>query len=1169
MLRNLKSFNQQELEEKVLKLWEEKNIFERTLKIKKGQKSKQYNFWEGPPSANGRPGIHHILSRVFKDVFARYATMSGFLVSRKAGWDTHGLPVEIETEKSLGIKSKKEIEKYGIKEFNQKALEIVWKYKDEWEKITKRIGYWLDMKNPYITYSPEYIESLWWVFGQLSQKGFLKEFYKVTPYCPRCQTGLASHELAQPGVYKNVSDPSLYIKFPIKNKKNEYLLVWTTTPWTLSANTAIAVLKDAWYKKFKVKDEYFWSLFLPEKFLKEGISQVVETISGDKLIGLEYEPLFRYPHKISLPIKMYSVIGADFISDQEGTGLVHIAPTFGEDDFDLIFKNQNNLSDYQIPETVNLDGLIKKGFIGENLFVKEADDLIIEALNKRNLIFYLEKIEHEYPFCWRCSTPLLYLARKSWFFEVSKIRQKLLDANSSVNWIPAHIKDGRFGEWLSQAKDWAISRQRYWGTPLPIWQCEECGENNIVSSLEDLNQKRVHKNKYFIIRHGETTSILEGWIGSGKEVGRFISRMTPKGIKQIEKSAKELAKKKISIIYASPYSRIKEVVSILQKYINVKVVFDDRLKEIDCGIWNHKNILEFRQSFSHIKERFDNPPEGGESLNDVRKRVYSFIQEIDSRHNDENIIIAGHGDPLWMLESAVKHFCPEEALSLPYISVGTWRELCLDNYPTNDFGNIDIHRPFVDKVKIQCQKCGKIAKRVNDVIDVWFDSGAMPYAQDHFPFGDKNKKSKKNPNSFPANFICEGVDQTRGWFYTLMVISVMLTQKAPYKNVMSLGLIMDKFGQKMSKSKDNVIDPWSVINKYGVDPIRWYFYTLNDPGESKNFDEEEIKKVTRRFLMTIYNSFVFLQMYGKDKLDISHTPGSKDILDRWIISRLSKLSYEVKNSMDAYDIVLSCRKIEEFVDDLSRWYIRRSRRRLQKPEDSRTGKKDYENVSKTLAVALYQLSIIIAPFVPFFSESLYQSIKKSYKFQSKDSVHLESWPEVDRSNINSEIESVMQEVRDISSLVLAKRAEVQIKVRQPLLSLMLKNTKLKNKKFSGILDIIKKEVNVKEIIFDNKIEESFILDTNITSELKIEGVVREFMRIIQDLRQTSNLVPRDIIMVSVDCSGDFKNIISQDIENLQKEVGAKRIDFSKTSKFDIELETKIDIHKIWISIRKI
>ncbi len=1169
MLRNLKSFNQQELEEKVLKLWKEKNIFKKTLKPKKGHKSKQYNFWEGPPSANGRPGIHHILSRVFKDVFARYATMNGFLVPRKAGWDTHGLPVEIETEKSLGIKSKKEIEKYGIKEFNQKALEIVWKYKDEWEKITERIGYWLDMKNPYITYAPDYIESLWWVFGQLSKNGFLKEFYKVTPYCPRCQTGLASHELAQPGAYKNVSDPSLYIKFQIKNKKNEYLLVWTTTPWTLSANIAVAVLKDAQYKKFKIKDEYFWALFLPEKFLKEGVSQVVETVSGNKLIGLEYEPLFKYPHKISLPIKMYSVIGADFVSDQEGTGLVHIAPTFGEDDFDLIFKNQNNLSNYQIPETVNLDGTIKKGFIGENLFVKEADNIIIEDLNKRNLIFHLEKIEHEYPFCWRCSTPLLYLARKSWFFEVSKIRKELLDANSSVNWIPAHIKDGRFGEWLSQAKDWAISRQRYWGTPMPIWQCKECGENNIISSLEDLNKKRAHKNKYFIIRHGETTSILEGWIGSGKETGRFVSRMTPKGIKQIEKSAKELTKKKISVIYASPYSRIKEVVSILQKHIDAKVVFDDRLKEIDCGIWNHKNILEFRKSFSHIKERFDHPPENGESLNDVRKRVYNFIQEIDSRHNGENIIIVGHGDPLWMLESAVKHLSSKEAISISYINVGTWREIYFDNYPTNDFGNIDIHRPFVDRIEIKCEKCGKTTRRIADVMDVWFDSGAMPYAQDHFPFSDQNNNPKKVPNSFPADFICEGIDQTRGWFYTLMVISVMLTQKAPYKNVMSLGLVMDKFGQKMSKSKDNVIDPWSVINKYGVDPIRWYFYTLNDPGESKNFDEEEVKKVTRRFLMTIYNSFVFLQMYGKDKLDISSPSKSKDILDRWIISRLSRLSYEVKNSMDAYNIVLSCRKIEEFVDDLSRWYIRRSRRRLQKPEDSKSGGKDYKNISETLAFTLYQLSIIIAPFVPFFSESLYQSIKKSYKFQSKDSVHLENWPEIDKDNIDAGLELAMQEVRDISSLVLAKRAEVQIKVRQPLLSLTLKNTKLKTKKFLDILEILKKEVNVKEIIFNDKLEESFVLDINITPELKMEGTIREFMRVIQDLRQTSNLIPKDDIMVNIDCSMDFKNIISQDIKNLQKEISAKRIDFSKTSKFDLELETKIDAHKIWIGIRKI
>ncbi len=581
MLRNLKSFNAPEVEEKVLKLWKEKHIFQKTLKPK-GKTKKTFHFWEGPPYANGRPGIHHILARVMKDVVLRYKTMRGFVVPRKAGWDTHGLPIEIEAEKALGVSTKKEIEKLGIEAFNEKAQEAIFKYKSEWEKLTERIGYWLDLDNPYMTYTPDFIESLWWVFAQINKRGYLKQFYKVMPYCPRCQTVLSSHELGQPGVYQNVKDPSVYLKFQLKNKKDEYLLVWTTTPWTLSANIAVAVAADVEYTLFDIDGEKLWAYDIPQELLEGKKVEKKGTKKGEELVGEEYKPLFKYPEKLNLPITPYSVLAADFVSTEEGTGLVHIAPSFGEDDFNLIFSEGIG-GGYTLPETITEDGLVLDKMPGAGLPVKEADSVILDKLEKKGLLFAKKEEEHEYPHCWRCSTPLLYSARESWFFEMSRLRKEMVKANKNINWIPSYLKEGRFGEWISQAKDWAISRERFWGTPLPIWRCDKCEQIQVADSLKYLNDHRTHTNTFYLMRHGEADSNKGDWIASNEENGTKTSHMTKKGIGEVQKTAKEFAKKQIDLIITSPYERTKKTADIIAKKTGAKTVEHKRLKELHEG----------------------------------------------------------------------------------------------------------------------------------------------------------------------------------------------------------------------------------------------------------------------------------------------------------------------------------------------------------------------------------------------------------------------------------------------------------------------------------------------------------------------------------------------------------------------------------------------------------
>ncbi|MCX7616118.1 MAG: class I tRNA ligase family protein [Patescibacteria group bacterium] len=1170
MLINLKSFNPSEVEEKVLQFWKEKNIFQKTLNPK-GKKKKFFHFWEGPPYANGRPGIHHVLARVFKDVFLRYKTMQGFIVPRKAGWDTHGLPIEIEAEKDFGVSSKVEIEKIGIDRFNQKAKEIVFRCKDEFEKMTERIGYWLDLKNAYVTYSPDFIESLWWVFKRIYERGYLKELYRVVPYCPRCQTPLSNHELGQPGVYKSVPDPSLFVKFPLAGKENEFLLVWTTTPWTLPANVAVAVLPEGDYVKYKVGQDYLWMLegapFLREKFELEE----VERKKGKEMAGWKYQPLYPLKQKINLPIEPYSVLLADFVSMEEGTGLVHIAPTFGEDDFNLVFA-QGIKENHHLPHTVEDDGTMAKGVIGEGLPIKEADKVILQDLEKRGLVLLVDKIEHEYPHCWRCSSPLIYFAKKSWFFEVSRLRKELVEANQKINWYPEYLKEGRFGNWIAEAKDWSISRDRFWGTPLPIWRCQKCQKLTVVGSFQELFSLQPHEepNKYFLLRHGEAESNIKQIVDADPKNKDRIG-LTSKGKKQAQQVAKKLKKEGVDLIFSSDFRRTRETAEIIAKELGIKkVIFDERLREINVGIFHGHNVQDYHTYFPSYQDKFQKQPEKGESLKDVSKRVWNFVKEVEKKYHGKKILIVSHEYPLWMLYSVIKGLWQERSIrekeerGNDFLKPAQFEVVDFALAPRDEWGMADYHRPYVDKISLKCQHCGSLANRISDVADVWFDSGAMPYAQHHWPFeGPKTKY----PFGFPADFICEGIDQTRGWFYTLLATAVLLGMGTPYKNVVSLGLVLDKYGQKMSKSRGNVVDPWSVINKFGIDAVRWYFYSINSPAEPKNFDEEEIKNSLRRLLMLVYNSFAFLQLYGQRRLPLEKTPSLKNPLDQWILLRLSQTALAVEERMDNYDVLKSTQLIEELVDDLSRWYIRRSRRRFQKPDlDSLQGKKDYQNASWVLAFVLLNLSKLLAPFIPFFAEALYQSLKKLYRFKSQDSVHLEEWPSFSRpSRKEAKLLEEMSKIRNLASLVLAKRIEVKIKVKQPLSVLRIKNPDLWVDN-PGLLKILAEEVNVKEVVFDKEINQDFELDTTITPELKTEGILRELSRNIQDLRQEAGCLPKDKINLWFEGDKNLLSLVENNLSWIKEEVSAKNIRFERSAKVTAQMETKIDNQRIWIGL---
>ena len=1196
------------IEQDTLSFWKENKIFEKSLENRK--KAKKFVFWEGPPTANGLPHIGHFLTRVYKDVYGRYKTMRGFFVLRKAGWDTHGLPVEIEVEKELGFKNKKDIEKYGIAEFNKKAKESVWKYKAEWEEMTRRTGFWLDTDNPYITYENKYIESLWAVIKKIWDKKLLYLAHRVVPFCTRCGTPLSSHEVAQG--YKTVTDKAVTVKFLISNSEflnklkiqnpniKTYILAWTTTPWTLPGNVALAVGKDIEYAVVEREGEsLIVAKDLVEKVFGPGLKvSEFKSLKGKDLVGLEYEPLFDVKELKS--DKSYRIYDADFVSTEEGTGVVHTAVMYGEDDYNLGTKvglpkfhtvDEQGKFTNAVPE---LAGLYVKD--------KQTEDTIIEKLKDNGNLLKEEDYEHDYPFCWRCDTPLIYYAKESWFIKMSALRDKLLKNNGKVNWFPEHIKEGRFGQWLKEGKDWAFSRERYWGTPLPVWRCQTrkletlnpksetnskfqiqnskhengCGEYLVPGSLEELDKYRYRKpNTYWLMRHGESESNVNRII----DPGNHNFKLTEQGRKQAKISAENLKnlfakkKEKLDAIIASPVARTQETASIASEILGVRVITEDRLKEIQLGpALAGCHDSKYHEEYPTYKSKFEQRPIDGESLTDLHTRQWELIKELEEKHEGMNILVIGHEYPIWMFADVANGWTMEESIAekekrgTDFVTFAQLEPVVVRNLPRDEKGYVDLHRPYIDNIELKCKKCGGKMSKVPDLIDVWFDSGAMPYAQWHWPF--ENEKQFKE--QFPADFIVEAIDQTRGWFYTLLAVSTLLDKGAPYKNVMVLGHTLDEKGRKMSKKLKNFVPVMELMDKYGADVLRWYFLSSMPMGESKSVIPKEIEDKFKGFMTTLDNCVRFYELYEEsckpqavsDKQNektYSLKPKTYNLLDKWILSKLHGLVSEVTESLDNYDPTTAARAIEKFViEDFSNWWLRRSRKRKE--------------ALGLLRFVLLELAKVIAPFTPFVAEDIHKRLHKGHS-TGTESVHLHDWPKVDKKLIDNKLEQEMKKVREVVTAGLALRKEKHIKVRQPLAKLVLRQELgIMNRELGELTDLIKEELNVKEVVFNDSQKEGVVLDTELTPPLIYEGYAREAMRQIQDMRKEAKYRLDDRVFGQWHSDDkDMSEAIQRWSDEIKKEVLLSEfrngLDDNKT--YDIEKEFEIVPQRnIWIGIKK-
>ena len=1101
-------------EERILQFWRENKTFEKSL-TKKAPKG-HYVFYDGPPFATGRMHYGHILGSTVKDVIGRYKTMQGFYVPRKWGWDCHGLPIENIVEKELSVAGHKEIESLGIDKFVEHARSKVLEYDKDWEVGIERIGRWVDFKGSYKTMDNTFIESVWWALSELNKKDLIYEGVRVLAYCARCETPIANSEIAMDNSYKDIADISIFVKFELEDEPGTYLLAWTTTPWTLPGNTAIAINKNIKYVKIKVGNENF---ILAEdtlvKVLKDKEYSLVGEVSGESLIGEKYKPVFGYyTNSVANNSNIWKVWQADFVTTEKGTGIAHEAPAFGEDD--MILAKQND-----IPWIIHVDetGRFKQevtDFAGLKVKPKDtvedkdahlrSDIEVIKYLQKTGSYFDKEKIMHSYPHCMRCDTPIIYYALPSWFINVTRVKGDIQREAKNINWVPAHLKEGRFKNIVDNAPDWNISRNRYWASPLPVWKCEACKNKIFVSSLDDLkNKSKKSSNKYFVMRHGES----ENNVNNIYSYDRNKNHLTEKGKLQAKNSANEIKGKKITKIFCSPFLRTRETAEIVAKEIGFPVqdiVYDDRIEELNFGEFSDKPKEGYWGFVKSPDWKFDLKVPNGESIQDAKNRVGSFLYDIDQKYKNENILVISHGIVVEMFPPAVDAMSQKEseeyyhstAAKVEPGSVHEQKEFV--SLPHNKNYELDLHRPYIDDIKLICS-CGGNAVRIPEVLDCWFESGSMPFAQDHFPF--ENKDWQKN--NFPAGFIAEYIAQTRTWFYYTHAVSTMLFGKAAFKNVVTTGTLRAEDGEKMSKSKMNYPDPWIFIDKYGVDPLRLYLMSSNlMKGEDANFSEKAVQDIASKVIGRLFNVLAFYELYRDKSLEKEHVPKSSEVLDQWIMERFYQTLEESTKGMETYDVVEATRPIEPFVDDLSTWYLRRSRERIKDGD---------ANAKATLYFILRNISKVLASFAPFSSEEIWQRLKNE---NDVESVHLESIPTKPFKLFSfgkAKLLGNMQVARNIVSFGLEARQKLKIPVKQPLTSLKYK---LESRPLAKeYIELIKDELNVKEVIFDKDIASEVELNTNITPALKAEGEYREFMRELQERRKTLGLNPSDKMAMSI------------------------------------------------------
>ena len=1169
-----------EREVKVEKFWKENQIFEKTLA--QTEKNDPYVFYDGPPFATGLPHHGHLLQGTIKDLVARYQTMRGRYVRRQWGWDCHGLPIENLIEKELGLKVKQDIEAYGVEAFNQKARDSVMTYDEEWKSVVPRMGRWVDMEHAYKTMDATYTESIWWAFKTLHDKKLIYEGYKSMHICPRCETTLASSEVAQG--YKDVKDISVVVKFKVKTKQdkgipsfseNTYLLAWTTTPWTLPGNVALAVGEDITYIRWAHEGEYYiLAKDRASKYFPDFDDSKAESISS--LVGIEYEPIFDYyskNEKLENHKNGWKVYAADFVTADDGTGIAHEAPAFGEVDMELAKK-------MKLPfiQHVGMNGKMKpevKDFAGMYVKPKSDDDkerlgtdiAVLKYLQEKGNFFAKENIVHSYPHCWRCDWPLLNYAASSWFVDVTRLKPRLIEENKEIKWVPENVRDGRFGKWLEGARDWAISRSRYWGAPLPVWKCNKCGKMESVGSVDALREHTRGTNNYFVMRHGEAESNVRGLV-SYKPDDKF--HLTEKGKTQSKAAGGALVKDKIDTIIASPLIRTKETAEIAADALGIPksdIIYDARIGEVNTGDFNGCSIETYRGYFSSTLEKFTKPSPGGENLEAMKTRIGEFLYDIDKKYKGRNILIVTHEYAAWLMDAVSKGATPEEASAMrdgegeDYINNSEVRPFLFAPIPHNDVYELDFHRPYVDRVVFHCSCELGTMERIPEVFDCWFESGSMPFAQFHYMGDERTREGKLFVKNFPADFIAEAVDQTRGWFYTMLILSVALFDRAAFKSVITTGLILAEDGQKMSKRLKNYPDPLELAAKYGADALR--FYMINSPvvrGEELRFALSGVDEVFKKITLRTDNVRSFLEMYTENVTISRETPSSAHTLDRWILARWYETHAEVTHHLDTHELDKATRPIMPFIDDLSTWYLRRSRDRFKSNEAE-----DKASAIQTTGWILMQLSKLLAPFMPFLAEDLYRRLPIEDK---KESVHLEDWPTTGVAA--SSILDNMDVARKVVEVALFIRAQNNLKVRQPLAALTFQLGAKHPLLTEEILAIIRDEVNVKGVAHDEELKVSVENDTNLkmgesggvsvalnvllTPELKEEGELRDIIRLAQEARKQNNFIPQDMGVVTVTGPAAVIAAVKKYEDILKKTVGASGVTYN-------EGDTSVEIRK--------